>query len=186
VLRREIETDEDYTQEELDHCAQYTNQHYSGQYLTDIRQHLLTEMVEEQLRYNRQLRAVKQLGSRAIGGQEEAELHFGRVTNILAQPEFAQAATDVLREILRAFEEKNKVVRILNKCLAGGTVHVAIGSELALPALEPFSLIASCYRRFDQILGTVGVIGPKRMPYPAMMSLVEYTADQLTYLLSRT
>jgi heat-inducible transcriptional repressor len=185
VVRKEIVADEELSQEELDRCARYTNESFAGQRLSAIRRQLLRELVEERIRYDRMLRAVRALGAQAMENDEDAVLVMGRVTNILGQPEFARAAGEALRRIFRVFEEKRKIVRILNHCLKAGAVQVAIGTELPLPGLVEFSLIGSRCVRNDDVLGALAVFGPMRMPYRRIMALVDYTAGQLTSVISR-
>jgi heat-inducible transcriptional repressor len=52
-------------------------------------------------------------------------------------------------------------------------------------AMRECTLITSTYMYRDQVLGILGVVGPRRLPYPEVMSIVNETARQVTEALSR-
>jgi len=108
----------------------------------------------------------------------------GGTAHILDQPEFAQHQ-EWMRVVLRTLEEKEKLLSILDRCLETAGVNVVIGSESAIDGVMECSLVTHIYKEGDQPLGVVGIIGPKRMEYPRMMSIVEYTANVLTRMLSK-
>jgi heat-inducible transcriptional repressor len=75
------------------------------------------------------------------------------------------------------FEEKGRLVKILNECIASNpqeTVKIAIGSELGVPNLRDFTLITSQYASSDHTTGFLGIIGPTRMQYERGISIVGY------------
>jgi heat-inducible transcriptional repressor len=63
-------------------------------------------------------------------------------------------------------------------------IQVYIGEEMPVPEMRDMSLVTAPYSRGGQILGVLGVIGPTRMEYTEVISIVEYTADRLSEYLS--
>jgi heat-inducible transcriptional repressor len=112
------------------------------------------------------------------------EVRVGGTAHILDQPEFAQHQ-ERMRAVLRTLEEKETLLGILDRCLETNGVNVVIGSESTIEDVTECSLVTHIYKEGEQPLGVVGIIGPKRMEYPRMMSIVEYTANVLTRLLSK-
>jgi heat-inducible transcriptional repressor len=90
-----------------------------------------------------------------------------------------------MRAVLRTLEEKEKLLGILDRCLEAEGVNVVIGAESDIEDVTECSLITHIYKDGEQPLGVVGILGPKRMEYPRMMSIVEYTANVLTRMLSK-
>jgi heat-inducible transcriptional repressor len=95
--------------------------------------------------------------------------------NIIAQPEFADV--EHMRTLFQMFEEKGRLVKILNECISNHSpesVKIAIGSELGVPDMRNFTLITSTYASGDHMTGFLGIIGPTRMEYERGISIVEY------------
>jgi heat-inducible transcriptional repressor len=94
--------------------------------------------------------------------------------NMISQPEFADI--ERMRGLFQMFEEKGRLVKILNECIAAGPVEgvrIVIGSELGAPDLREFTLITSSYAS-DHTTGFLGIIGPTRMEYERGISIVGY------------
>jgi heat-inducible transcriptional repressor len=88
-----------------------------------------------------------------------------------------------LREIVTAFEDKGKIVRLLNRVLEDPGVKILMGDDLEQFGTDYFSLVASGYYRKDVPVGSLGVIGPIRMDYSRVIPLVGYMAKILSDLL---
>jgi heat-inducible transcriptional repressor len=110
-------------------------------------------------------------------------LYIGGAINILDHPEFWDIAT--MRNLLKAFEEKGRLIEILSQRAEEGGVQVMIGRENPYPEMQECSLVTSTYTYRDQALGILGVVGPKRMPYSKVITLVEETARLMSQALSR-
>ena len=110
--------------------------------------------------------------------QKEAtpdSLYLQGTANILNQPEFADV--ERMRMLFQMFEEKGRLVRILNECISNKPpegVKISIGSELGVPDMRDFTLIASSYTSNDRTAGFLGIIGPTRMEYERGISIVGY------------
>ena len=100
---------------------------------------------------------------------------------MLAKPDFVDI--DRMRELFRTFEEKSRLIKILNECVShdqislAGDVHVVIGREHPNPSLRNCALITAPYRlSSSEHLGTLGVVGPMRIEYSRIMAMVNYMA----------
>jgi heat-inducible transcriptional repressor len=85
-----------------------------------------------------------------------------------------------LRTLFQKFEEKAALVRLLSDFVSLDRVKVLIGSEANLPDVEDCSLVLSHYGTSNQVLGTLGIIGPKRIPYERIIPLVDRVAKRVS------
>lgn len=174
VQHKIVTLDEVIPQEELNKIARLLNALVEGMSLSRIRQLLVKKMAEEKAMYDELLRRALTLGQKSFAGDTEGEVYIGGTANIMHQPEFADV--EKMRSIFAAFEEKSKLVKILDQCLAHEELTIIIGSENAVRELQPMSLVMTPYWCGDRLLGTLGVIGPTRMEYSRIIPLVDFTA----------
>lgn len=180
-----FETQEDISQEELDKYGRYLNDMLQDLALHQVKARLLEEMQKEKVLFDRLLSKALELSQKALQENiEDSELYIGGRTNLLDNPEFADV--EKMRRIFNAFEEKSKIIDLLDKSMAAGGVNIFIGSESELLDMESVSFITSPYASGDEVLGTLGVIGPTRMDYSRIIPLVDYTAKLLSEMLEET
>jgi heat-inducible transcriptional repressor len=110
-------------------------------------------------------------------------LYVSGAINMLDHPEFWELETT--RELLRTFEQKEKLAELLTALAAESGVRVTIGDENPVTAMRECTLVTSTYMYRDQVLGILGVVGPRRLPYPEIISIVNETAQHVTDALSR-
>jgi len=104
---------------------------------------------------------------------------------ILMRPELSNV--EMVRRLLETFADKARLVQLLNRMIEGEGVRVVIGQESDLTSDLDFSLVATSYGFGDQAsLGTMGIFGPSRMDYAAVIPLVNYLGDRLSQALERT
>jgi heat-inducible transcriptional repressor len=175
LQRKLIRVTERYTQEELDKASRYLVEKFSGKTLTEIRSDLLQAMQFERTLFDRMLTLMRAWSETL---QEEAvpdSIYLQGTANILSQPEFADV--ERMRTLFQMFEEKSRLVKILNECISTNPpegVKISIGSELGIPDMRDFTLIASSYASNDRTPGFLGIIGPTRMEYERGISIVSY------------
>ncbi len=129
-------------------------------------------------------RVAAALTRRIFGSLWDRHLYIGGTMNILDQPEFADIA--VMRALLRTFEEKRQLIELLTtRASASDGVQVVIGSEMPYQEMQETSLVAACYKYRDRVLGVLGVVGPRRMPYAKIVPLVDYAARLISRRLTR-
>jgi len=182
VHHKTIAVDEEMMQDELDRIARYLTDLLHGRSLREVRDLLLAQMAEEKAQYDRMLARALWLGAKALEAEPEADVYVAGAAHIADQPEFADIAK--MKALFAAFEEKSKLVKILNECLTGEEFKIFIGSEIPVQEIQGLSVIASPYRRGDRVLGVLGVLGPTRMDYGRALTLVETTARILSRALT--
>jgi len=186
VHNKLIMLDEEMTQEELYQISNYLNQEFSGQPLRTIRQHVLDRMAEEKAQYDKLAQQALSVGAKTFGetSEDESDIYLGGTSNIMDQPEFA-SNLDQMKELFKAFEEKNRLISLLDKCLDEPGVHVIIGSETPFKDIRECSFVTHTYSYDNRTLGVLGVVGPKRMVYPRIMAIVDHTANIVSKILTQ-
>jgi heat-inducible transcriptional repressor len=175
VNQKLVEMEEDLSQDVLQACANYLNTHFPGKPLGEIRQRLIELMQEEKTLYDSLLKAVVAVGCEAFAGEPaEGSLYLEGTGNILDQPAFADL--DRMKALFRTFEEKSRLVRILNACISGEGLRVVIGHENPHKDLSQLAVVTrSCEVEGDTSVG-IGVMGSTCMEYERMMALVDHVA----------
>jgi heat-inducible transcriptional repressor len=110
-------------------------------------------------------------------------LYVSGATNILDHPDLSDLRT--VRGLLRTFEQKAALVDLLSRMATERGVQVIIGAENPMEEMHQCSIITSIYTYRDQVLGVLGVVGPRRMPYSDVISVVSETARHVSRSLSR-
>ena len=113
--------------------------------------------------------------------QEESEgmtLYIGGTADILAQPEFGD--TDNYKNLIELTDSKHIVFHVLNSMPIDNTrMSISIGEENKQEKLKNYSIISTTYSMGD-VMGKIALIGPKRMNYSKMVSLLDYTSKIIT------
>jgi len=163
----------------LDNAAQYINLNFRGKNLLVIRDYLLQELPKYKLKYEV---IVKKLSTlvKAYVNQEEpgSRIFFQGTSSLLNKAELFDAAK--LRSLFKNFEEKANLTRLISDFISLERVKVLIGSEVDFPDIQDCSLVLSHYGYNDQVLGSLGIIGPKRIPYEKIIPLVDSVAKRLS------
>jgi transcriptional regulator of heat shock response len=120
-----------------------------------------------------------QLAMVAMGPWTETpvrHMRIGGARNIAAQPEFQTA--DRLRALVALLAEPEPLTRALDAFTDSGGARVTIGRELGEGAMRACSLVGTGIAS-NRYRGSLGVLGPVRMPYPRLFSLVSYVGERL-------
>ena len=98
---------------------------------------------------------------------------------VLKQPEFREDGTKA-RSFFRAIETKEALREALDQELAPDEIRVRIGSENRYEEMWDCALVTTSYRFQNRTIGTLGVLGPKRMPYARVISIVDCVARRFS------
>jgi heat-inducible transcriptional repressor len=90
-----------------------------------------------------------------------------------------------LRQMFDMFEHKAQLMRLLDGSSRAEGVRIYIGGESQVLPFETLSVVSAPYEVDGQVVGTLGVIGPTRMPYDRMIQIVDITARLVSNALSQ-
>lgn len=177
--------DEPIDERSLDRVHNYLNQLLSGLTLDEIHDRVLRELGEDKNRYDREVAAALRLGQAAFSEPARTDVVVSGQSNLL-DPEAAadRARMDRMRELLRALEDKQLLIRLLDRTKGADGIQVFLGAETAHDALAESSIVGVAYGAEERPIGALAVIGPMRMNYGKVMSIVDFTADVVSELLT--
>lgn len=181
VRDRVLAMDKDLTLRELETAANFLNENFRGWSIERVRLEIARLVERERNEYQRLLSSVQQLWARAVPETDAPRqtVYVEGVANLLTSGGGSQEERERLREVLVALEAKQRVVELLNAYIDARqeSVRVVFDLEEQAPEMAGLVLIAAPSRMGGESLGTVGVIGPKRMQYERTMSAVSYIAQ---------
>jgi len=185
VSHRILDTADDYAQADLDRAGRYLVAEFAGMSLRDIRQDLVNRMAQDKAAFDTMLRDALTLGTHYMKAEEgERKLVVEGTANIIDHPELADLQT--MRSLFETFEEKHRLVTLLDRYLDPAGVRVVIGSEAEDLTSGRMSFVASPYRLGDGGTGWLGIMGPTRMEYERAVALVSYISRLFSTLLHRS
>ena len=85
-----------------------------------------------------------------------------------------------LRQLFEAFSQQREILGLLDRSIEADGVQIFIGEESGYQLLDNCSLVTAPYRVDDEIVGVLGVIGPRRMDYRRVIPLVSYCSELVT------
>jgi heat-inducible transcriptional repressor len=169
----------------LDRVHNYLNQLLSGLTLEEVRETVLKELGEDKNKYDVEVAQALQLGHAALlgGSTRGADVMVTGQANLVDPSDATPDHANRMRELLRALEDKETLVRLLDRTRDADGIRVFLGAETALDALAGSSVVAMPYGPGTPI-GAIAVIGPMRMNYGKVISVVDFTADVVSQLLT--
>jgi len=104
------------------------------------------------------------------------------MTNIIKQPEFND--TEHIKNILSVIEREDLIEHIIDDSAKDDDVTIRIGSEIKHKKIKDCSIVVSKYDLFGESVGTISIIGPTRMTYSKITSVVDTISKTLKEILS--
>ena len=172
---------------ELERAANYLNEKLhaiqTAASMPVLRELILSDMRADQSALRDLLEKALALAEQSFATEPEVErvLAHGE-ESFLDAPEFANVQK--ARALLKAFAEKDRILRVLDRVLTAQEVQIFIGAESEFAAVPDVSVVAAPYGRGDKVLGTLAVVGPTRMNYAKVIPLVDLTARHISRALS--
>jgi heat-inducible transcriptional repressor len=181
VQNRVVFTPADYTQGQLIEASNYLNANYAGMEIEQVRERLKTEVETLRGEIGQLMQTAVQASSEALSEQDEVVISGER--NLLSVSDFSSDMSH-LRRAFDLFEQKTQLMRLLEVSSQAAGVRIYIGGESQVVPFEELSIVSSPYQVDGQVVGTLGVIGPTRMPYDRMIQIVDITARLVSNALS--
>ncbi len=164
-----------YTEENLTLMSKVATHNYSGQSVSTI---LTQDIMEE---FERDLPQLSAMSSSVVPGfvktlekMLDVDLYVNGYKNVFALPEFNDI--EKVKDVYDIVTNKDQFSQVLVNRDNG--LVVTIGDENS-PDLKDFALITADYRVNGKMVGRLGVLGPKRMKYDEVTSVIKYITDNM-------
>ena len=166
----------------LERIHNYLNDMLSGMTLDEVRDRVIHELGEDKNKYDEATATALRLGHAVFVDRKDrtADVLVTGQANLLDD----ELANERARELLRTLEDKATLVRLLDRTLTADGLQVFLGAETAMSALASSSVVAVSYGPEEQPIGALAVIGPMRMNYGKVMSVVDVTAETVSQILA--
>ncbi len=180
VHNRIIHVDKNYTTDELNRLSKLLVEAYGGQALSEVRKSILDSMEQDWQMMDKHMRHALLMANRVLDAQSDMSNYvMSGEANLfsIAQEKGAES----LRELLETFAEQQEMLKLIDRCLRADGVQIFIGRDSSCDALVDCSVVAAPYSNEEgDLLGLLGVIGPRRMDYEKVVPIVDVTARLLS------
>ena len=157
--------------EEMDYLAGRISRVLEGKELSEISDELLSalhmDVAEDKVLFTSFLQAIKRMNRK----QNEQRVFLGGTKQLLNQPEFRDV--ERVKSLLGILEEE-KVVRDLLVAGEDSGLKITIGTENKFTGIQDCSMVQATYRLNGKIVGTMAVLGPTRMEYGKVITVMDY------------
>ncbi|MEI6413660.1 MAG: heat-inducible transcriptional repressor HrcA [Pseudomonadota bacterium] len=178
VHNRIIDTTHGFGAAELERAGHYLTGLFHDLSMQAVRHQVVGEMREMRNHMDQLMSQALEMAAQVIEVAEEQQdcLIVGQ-TNLMAFSDLANVSR--LRQLFEAFTEKQQILHLLDQCIQAQGVQIFIGEESGYQLLDDCSLVTAPYRVDEEVIGVLGVIGPRRMSYERVIPLVDVTARLL-------
>ena len=184
VQNRVIETESEYSEIQLREAANFINQSFVGQDVTQIRRRLIDSMQSDRDSMNSLMTLAIDIAERSLpdDGDSAGDYVLAGQENLLdlGQDLSQSTAVEDLRALFQAFATKNDILDLLDRSMETEGIQLFIGQESGYQILDECSVVTSAYRIDGQQVGVLGVVGPTRMAYQRIIPAVDVTARLLS------
>ncbi len=176
-----VSLDADISQRDLNRITSYLNAEFAGLTLNEIRLKIFREIARDKSECDGLILRAMKICRKALSFPY-SDFFVSGLSEVLDLPDFADLKK--IRELSRAIEDKNTIIKLLNNVLESDGVQILIGSENSMGDMKKLSVIVSACRDDNRPVGVVGIIGPTRMDYEKAIYIVDTTAKYITKILA--
>ncbi len=177
-----LEAESSIDTEQVEKTARILNERLAGLTLGEIKDSIDKRLKEASADDPKLIKLFLDSTDALLNFTEPDQMHLGGTTNIVDQPEFKDR--EKLRSLIEVLEEKKLLAELVSAKGIKKGITITIGKEIERGEMQSCSLVTSPYRA-GKVSGTIGIIGPTRMRYSKLVSMVEYAARLLSEVLSR-
>ncbi|MCY3770034.1 MAG: heat-inducible transcriptional repressor HrcA [Gammaproteobacteria bacterium] len=184
VQNKVLNAHREYSESELIEAANYFNVEYSTRSLKRVREELLRHMRRDHRSMHREMRTAVKMAGQLFDEDVQAteNVLVSGENNLLSIPELLELSK--LRKLFDMFKTKQVLFDLLQKSMFTEGVNIFIGEESGYEPFRDCSVIVAPYEMDHKKVGMLGVIGPTRMQYDEVISVVDVTAKLLGSALS--
>lgn len=167
-------------------ASNYLNAHIRGSTLAEARQVIERRLAEQKAELDELTQQLVTAGlADWSGGLEDRRSLIIRGRSNLLKGVHAEEELDRIRQLFDELESKNDIIQLLGLAERGQGVRIFIGKENKSFSMSGSSLIIAPFQdRDENIVGVLGVIGPKRLNYARIIPMVDFTARVVSRMLT--
>jgi heat-inducible transcriptional repressor len=181
IHKRLVETDDDLALGILAEMKGYMNEKFGGMPFYALKEAILQDLQKDRETFTMLYAKIRDTLDTIIGEEEKREVYIEGTSKMIGVPEFSDI--EKLKELFKALENKEKLLKLFDRCLRQKGINVLIGHESDVREMQNISIIMSTYQISEKSWGILGVIGPMRMNYSKIIPIVDYTARTMTDIL---
>ena len=178
VQQKLLQTDFDFSHDELARIQNYLNTKLAHRTLAQVRALIASELADASADGDGDEKTLK-THALAIGRQllpdVQLDVLIEGASHLLDQPEFADARK--VRGVLRTLEEKKALWHLLNCILEQKGVHVVLGSEHGLSKMADVACVGCTWESASGDKTAISLLGPSRMDYGRLVPLLGYATE---------
>lgn len=180
VENRVLEVDKDVTATSLQRAANYLNAHIADKTLSQASLQIKLEMQSDQMQLDALSAKVAEKGIASFASKDSGGHLFIRGQANLLEDVSAIEDLERIRTLMGALEAKEALLDLLQATVQGDGVKIFIGADNRLFNHSGCAMIISPYKNSEsEIVGAIGVIGPSRLNYGRIISVVNYTSQMI-------
>jgi len=181
VQNRVIHTAREFSRSELEQSANYLNREFGGRSLGEIRAAVQQELEATRSDVNRMMDLLVEMAGQAFapdeGSPQTSDFILAGETNLMNFEELSDV--EKLKALFETFNRKRDLYDLLERCVRSDGMQIFIGRESGHEVLDDLSIVTAPYSQDGEVVGVLGVIGPTRMEYDRVISVVDVTSKLL-------
>ncbi|MBB6454330.1 heat-inducible transcriptional repressor [Salirhabdus euzebyi] len=162
--------------QDLEKIVNILNEKLKGVPILQLNKKIESEVVDLLKKHTKDYQKAEQYIQAALFNEQPTKLYVSGKTNIMMQPEFKDI--EKVRSLFSMIEEETQIAPILRSQAHG--INVMIGKENEHEAMRDCSLITASYSLGQQHMGTIALLGPTRMEYSKVISLLNELSNQMS------
>ena len=178
VQNRVIQTNKVYSRSELERAGCLVTQQFQGQDLLSIRRQLVEELKKQRSDLDVMIKTVMDLAEETQRKENEQTFVVDGETNLFGQMD--PGNVEGLKYLFDAFTQKNDLLHLLDQSIDARGIKIFVVEETGYDVLDKYSVVSAPYMSGNEVVGVLGVIGPRRMSYQKVITTVDITAKLLT------
>jgi heat-inducible transcriptional repressor len=182
VQNRIVHTNTHLSADQLTEASSFLNTQYAGLALDVVKQRLRLEVDNLRTEIASLMQSAVDAGVQAI--ESQADVVIAGERNLLSVSDFSHDLGN-LRRMFDLFEQKTQLMQLLDVSSQAEGVRIFIGGEGQVVPYHDLSIVSAPYEVDGTVVGTLGVIGPQRMPYDRMIQIVDITSKLVSNALSQ-
>ncbi|MBC7087145.1 MAG: heat-inducible transcription repressor HrcA [Tissierellales bacterium] len=177
IKKSTINLDKTISEDNLMYISNYLSKKFKNKTFTEITNEINKDILDDYIEYKNEIKKLIPMLSRTMDDYEGLRVYADGLTNIFEFPEYRDV--DKAKEVISLLEDKQKLIFALNNTNLED-IDVKIGEENNNDSMKDLSIISATYNTEGEIVGKIGIIGPKRMNYIELIKTIRTFSESIS------